>query len=172
MTQPDQQASTSTAPSSMAMTGWTAALAMMTLVVLTLGLGYWLRGDGPSGDPTPAWAIPFHLATVLPAVPLGAWLLWRPKGTSAHRLAGRLWVVLMLLTALSSFWVRRLTGGLEPIHLLSILTLIAIPWGVFAARKGDIATHRVAMRSVYVGLVVAGLFTLLPNRMIGAWLFG
>ncbi|MGQ2930862.1 MAG: hypothetical protein ACT6Q3_10345, partial [Sphingopyxis sp.] len=58
---------------------------------------------GTSDYRTPAWAVQLHLATVIPALPLGAWLLWRPvKGDAAHRIGGRVWALLMIVTAIDS----------------------------------------------------------------------
>ena len=41
----------------------------------------------------------FHLATVLPAAVLGAFLLAARKGTPRHKLMGKIYMLLMLLTA-------------------------------------------------------------------------
>ncbi|WP_010544904.1 DUF2306 domain-containing protein [Sphingomonas elodea] len=112
-----------------------------------------------------------HLGAVLPALPLGAYVLTARKGDTLHRGLGKCWAVLMLLAALSSFGLRGVTGGLSPIHLLSILVLAMIPRGVLLARAHRIAAHRRVMSLTYLGLAVAGLFTLLPGRLLGSWLF-
>lgn len=123
---------------------------------------------------TPIWAIWLHVAVVLPAVPLGAWILWRPKGTSIHKFAGRLWAMLMLITAVDSYWLRTLDSGsgLGPIHLLSALTLVSVPMGIFYIRRGDVAAHVRAMRGNYIGLCIAGTAALIPGRFLGALFFG
>jgi uncharacterized membrane protein len=54
-----------------------------------------------------------HLATVLPALPLGAVVLLRRKGDLTHRLLGRVWTMLMLVAAASSFGLHSLTGHLS-----------------------------------------------------------
>ena len=128
---------------------------------------------GPRGAwQTPAFAVPLHLATVIPALPLGLWLLLRPKGTPTHRMLGRVWGMLMLVTALDSLLIRQITGGLEPIHIFSVVTLVSIPAGIVAARRGNIAGHRRAMTGPYIGLIVAGLFALAPGRLLGTLIFG
>lgn len=122
---------------------------------------------------TPAWAIWVHLATVLPALPLGAWLLWRPaKGDAAHRIGGRVWVLLMLVTAIDSFWVRTLTGGIGPIHIFSVLTLVQLPRAIWFARTHQIDRHQKTMRGVFFGLIAAGVFAMAPGRMLWTFLFG
>jgi uncharacterized membrane protein len=81
----------------------------------------------------------------------------------------------MMIIAASSFFIHsiRMIGPFSPIHLLSILTLVAVPRSILAARRGDIAAHRRGMMLVFwLALVGAGLFTLLPNRIMGQVVFG
>ena len=113
-----------------------------------------------------------HVTTVVPAVPLGAWLLLKPKGGPRHRLLGRIWAALMLVTAFTSFGIARLTGGFSPIHALSIITIVSVVRGVMFARAGDIPRHRRSMVLAFTGIVTAGAFTLLPGRLLGHWLLG
>jgi uncharacterized membrane protein len=103
---------------------------------------------------------------------LGAYVLLHRKGDARHKLLGRVWAFLMLATALSSFGLTGLTGNYSPIHLLSILVLISLPRAIWDARRGRIARHRRTMTILYASLVVAGLFTFLPGRLFGIWLFG
>lgn len=113
-----------------------------------------------------------HLAAVIPALPLGGYILWRRKGDRLHKLLGRIWAALMLLTALSSFGLHGLTGRLSWIHILSVVVLVSVPRGVILAMRGNIPAHKNAILRVYTGLVIAGFFTFLPGRMFGQWLFG
>lgn len=113
-----------------------------------------------------------HLLSAIPALPLGAYVLLRRKGDARHRLLGRSWALLMLVAALSSFGLRGMTGGFGPIHLLSLLVLVMIPRGILQAIRRDIAGHRRTMTLTYLGLALAGIFTLLPDRLLGSWLFG
>ena len=81
----------------------------------------------------------------------------------------------MLIVAASSFWIHqiRLLGPWSPIHLLSIFTLAIVPIGVWRARRHDVAGHRRTMVLTFCGaLVIAGLFTLLPGRIMHAVVFG
>jgi uncharacterized membrane protein len=98
-----------------------------------------------------------------------------PKGTIPHRTIGWIFVGLMLAVALSSFWIHqiRLWGPWSPIHLLSIFTLITLPLAVWAAHRHDVARHRRAMISLFLGaLVIAGAFTLVPGRVMHDVVFG
>jgi uncharacterized membrane protein len=149
---------------------WVLATAAATWLALasSFALGAGGRGDWQ----TPAFAVPLHLATVLPALPLGLWILLRPKGTGQHKLLGRIWGIMMLVTAIDSLLIREVTGSLSPLHIFSVVTLVSIPLGVWHVRRGNIVRHRRAMIGPYIGLAVAGLFALTPGRLLGAMLFG
>jgi len=98
-----------------------------------------------------------------------------PKGTLPHRTFGWIWVGLMLGVAGSSFFIHeiRLWGPWSPIHLLSIFTLATLPLAVLHARRHNVIKHRNAMIYIFGGaLVIAGLFTLLPGRVMHAVAFG
>ena len=107
-----------------------------------------------------------HIVTAGGALALGGATLMLRKGTPLHKLFGRLWVVLMLVTALISFGIRR-DGDFSPIHILSVITLVGVTASVAAARYGRIRAHRRGMLAAYLGLVIAGIFTLLPGRLLG-----
>jgi uncharacterized membrane protein len=114
-------------------------------------------------------AIPLHAFAAMAAFVLGLVQFAAPKGTLPHRTIGFIWVGLMLLVAGSSFWIHqiRLVGPWSPIHLLSIFTLVMLVLGVLAAHRHDVRNHRIAMISIFAGaLVIAGLFTLLPGRIM------
>jgi uncharacterized membrane protein len=119
--------------------------------------------------------IPLHAVAAMTAFVLGIVQLAAPKGTLPHRTIGWLWVGLMLTVAASSFWIHqiRLSGPWSPIHLLSIFTLITLPLGVWMAHRHRVADHRRIMVSIFSGaLVIAGLFTLLPGRIMHDVVFG
>ena len=120
-------------------------------------------------------AIPVHAFAAMAAFVLGLVQFSAPKGTLPHRALGWIWVLLMLGVALSSFWIHeiRLVGPWSPIHLLSILVLVTVPLGVWRAHRHQIAAHRRAMTSLFFGaLVIAGVFTLMPGRIMHAVVFG
>ena len=143
-----------------------ATFLMMSLTALIERPADWRPSAGAE------MAMYVHLFTVVPAVPLGAIVLWGRKGTSTHRILGRIWGGLMMVTAISSFWLQGLSGGLGFIHLFSVLTLVSIPLGIYHARRGNIRGHMNAMRSVYAGLIAAGLFSAAPGRLLGVLVFG
>jgi uncharacterized membrane protein len=120
-------------------------------------------------------AIQIHAFAAMAAFVLGAVQLSAPKGTLPHRTIGWIWVLLMLTISLSAFFIHtiRLWGPWSPIHLLAIFTLITLPIAVWRAHRHDVVSHRNAMLSLYCGaLVIAGLFTFVPGRIMHAVLFG
>jgi uncharacterized membrane protein len=144
--------------------GAATILLSFTLMALSFGL------SPEPGRPTAmSPALLIHIGTVLPALPLGAYVLLRRKGSRLHRVLGRIWAGLMVTTAISSFWLG--DGGLSFIHVFSVATLISVPLAIFWIRRGDVERHRRTMTNVYIGLVVAGLFSFAPGRLLDTWLF-
>ena len=122
-----------------------------------------------------SFAIQIHVAVAVLAFLLGGLVLFRTKGDKAHRMAGKIWVVLMLLVAITSFFIHtiRLVGPWSPIHLLSIITLWSLYSGIRAVRRKRILEHRRTMQSLYLGaLVIAGVFSFLPGRIMHEVFFG
>jgi uncharacterized membrane protein len=112
-----------------------------------------------------------HLLAALAAMVLGGAIFLARKGTPTHRGLGRAWVALMLVTAISTWWIRS-DGQFSWIHGLSVLSLATLTAGVAFAIAGKIALHLKLMRGLYFGaLVVAGLFTLLPQRLLGRFVW-
>lgn len=110
-----------------------------------------------------------HAVLAAAAILLGGLQFAMPKGTPAHRVVGWAWVMAMAVVALSSFGIHelRIIGAFSPIHLLSVLVLVALWQAIRLARKGDIARHKRTMIRVYVlALLITGGFTLLPGRLM------
>lgn len=82
--------------------------------------------------------------------------------------------VSLFATAVLSFGIHGISSGeLSYIHIFSAITVIAVPWLVFAGRTHRIARHRRTARAIVTGtLLAAGYFTLLPSRILGGWLGG
>ena len=123
---------------------------------------------------TPVIAV--HLTAALAALALGPVALWARRTGKArpalHRFAGYVFVLLMLAAAISALFIRdfRLPNlaGYTPIHLLPLLTFVAVGGGLWWVAHGRISAHRRAMRGAYFGgCIGAGVFTLLPGRYLG-----
>lgn len=145
------------------------ATALVTLLATALANS---AGTAAGRLETPPLALAIHLLTVIPAVPLGIYLFLTPKGTAKHKRAGRVWAVLMLMTAIDSFWIRSSNGGIGPIHIFSCITLVSMARAMIAIRRGDIRAHERAMTGCFIGLLVAGLFSFMPGRIMGTLVFG
>jgi uncharacterized membrane protein len=115
--------------------------------------------------------VAIHLASAVAALLLGAAVLFLRKGTALHRLSGRAWAALMLVTALSSFWITR-NGSFSWIHLLSAWVLVALALAVYFIRRGYVRAHRGFMLGTYLGLAGAGLGALAPGRTLHLFFFG
>lgn len=107
-----------------------------------------------------------HLFAALAAVVVGAAMFLLKKGTPLHRISGRLWLLLMAVTALASFGIRQ-HGHFSWIHLLSLMTLYFLVQAVWSIRRRDVTRHRRFVTGTYAGLVIAGVFTLVPGRRLG-----
>jgi uncharacterized membrane protein len=119
-----------------------------------------------------------HLATVLPAFLIGAFQLLKRKGTSSHKLLGKIYMLLMLATGLITLAMPaevgpRFLNHFGFIHIFSLLALFSVPVAYFAARRGNIRAHRASMIWLYLGgILIAGAFAFSPGRMLHEWLFG
>ena len=120
-------------------------------------------------------SIQLHAFAAIGAFVLGAVQLAAPKGTVPHRIVGSIWVLLMLVVSISAFFIHelRIWGPWSPIHLLAIFTLVMLPIAVWRAHKHAVEQHRRAMLGLFFGaLVIAGLFTFLPGRIMHSVVFG
>ncbi len=118
-------------------------------------------------------AIQIHAFAAMGAFTIGVMQLAAPKGTHPHRIVGSIWVLLMLV-AISAFFIHelRIWGPWSPVHLLAIFTLVMLPAAVWRAHRHAVEQHRRAMLGLFFGaLVIAGLFTFLPGRIMHALLF-
>jgi uncharacterized membrane protein len=114
-------------------------------------------------------AIQIHAFAAVAAFLLGIVQFLAPKGTLPHRTLGWVWVGLMMVVAVTAFFIHqiRLWGPWSPIHLLAIFTLVMLPYGVMRARAHKVSAHRKTMISLFVGaLLVAGAFTFFPGRIM------
>lgn len=127
---------------------------------------------------TPIIAI--HMSAALSALVLGPVALWARLGRTlhpwVHRAAGYAWISMMLASALSAVFIRDYAlpnlAGYTPIHLLIPVTLFGLGFAFWAVVGKNYVAHRKAMQSLYWwACVVPGIFTLLPMRLLGKWLW-
>ena len=54
-----------------------------------------------------------------------------------------------------------------------MITVCLLPLGVYAARRHNVNLHRRVMTNTFLGaLVIAGLFTFFPGRLVWQMFFG
>jgi uncharacterized membrane protein len=116
--------------------------------------------------------IAVHLSVAVLALLTGTLQMALAKGTPSHRVRGWVFVVFMGTTALTSVFIRDEhlpnIAGYTPIHIFTVVTLVFLPLGVWHARRGRIKAHRGVMKGVFFGAcVTAGIFTLVPGRILG-----
>ena len=150
---------------------WVACVAMSLAVLIALLRAF--TGLAPAHPHARSLAIIIHVATVLPAIPLGGYLLLARKGGVWHKRLGKIWVALMVTTALSTLFIR-FGEMLSPIHVFVPMTLVASYKLIMTARRGDMKGHKKEIMSLYLGaLMIPGLVAIaMPGRMMNAWLFG
>lgn len=118
-----------------------------------------------------------HLVTILPAFLIGTYLLLNRKGTYLHKQLGKLYMFLMLTTAVITLFMPAEVGPqflshFGFIHLFSVLVLYNVPSAYLAARSSNLKVHKGNMIGLYVGgILIAGSFALMPGRMLYDWLF-
>ena len=117
--------------------------------------------------------IAIHAILGVAAFVLGLAVFFRRKGGSVHRWLGRVWVAMMGVIAVTSFFINeiQLWGPFSPIHILSVITLFGLVSSIRAIRSGRVKEHQNTMRNIFAGgLVLAGAFAFLPGRLMSRML--
>jgi uncharacterized membrane protein len=119
-----------------------------------------------------------HLATVIPSFLIGTMLLVIKKGTGIHKIFGRVYMILMMVTALITLFMPARVGAtflnhFGWIHSFSFLTIYTVPSAYWAIKKGNVRAHKRKMILLYFGaIVIAGGFTFYPGRYLHHLFFG
>lgn len=119
-----------------------------------------------------------HLATVVPCFFIGGLLMIIKKGTPTHKHLGRIYMVLMMVTAGITLLMKaevgpRLFDHFGWIHGFSFLTLYTVPTAYLAIKKGNVKAHKRKMVLLYFGaIIIAGGFTFMPGRYLHHLFFG
>ncbi len=128
------------------------------------------------------WVIQVHAFGAMAAFVLGIVQLVAPKGTLPHKSLGSLWVLIMMVVAVSSIFVLPsqrpglpITQWFTPIHLFTVLTFYGLAQGLYLLARGGGALkyHARPFIGLFIGaLVIAGLFAFLPGRIMHEVAFG
>ena len=122
-----------------------------------------------------AQPIPLHAVAAMAAIILGGVQFYMKKGGILHKLIGRTWIGLMVVVSVSSFFIHKieLWGAYSPIHLLSVWTIFSLGLAIYYVRVGNIKRHKQVMIALYgLALLLTGLFTLMPGRVMHQIVFG
>ena len=73
----------------------------------------------------------------------------------------------MFYVAISSYWIKELNdGNYSWIHILSAWTLISLFLAIYFIKIKKVILHKIFMAGNFIGLIAAGIFTLLPGRYL------
>jgi uncharacterized membrane protein len=101
-----------------------------------------------------------HTIASLIALAAGAIVLVRPKGTSAHKLRGRIYVLAMIATCLTSFAIYRLNKFWFP-HWFAVASLVVVTIGFafahFRRPRMWMHLHLTCMIASYYMLIGGGV---------------
>ena len=118
--------------------------------------------------------IQVHLAAALLVLGFGIVMWRRPKGTLSHKIVGRLFMGLMLVTALTAIFIREVNRGqFSWVHIFVPLTLVGIVQALWAIKNRNIKKHVGHVRNLFFfALLIPGVFSLMPGRRLFAVFFG
>ena len=119
-------------------------------------------------------AIQIHLAAACLALALGIFMWARPKGTRSHKMIGRGFVVIMLITAFSAIFIREINNGqFSFIHIFVPVTILAAYQAISYIRKRNVKGHIRAVQGMFFGaLLIPGIFAFMPGRSLWKLFFG
>ena len=115
-----------------------------------------------------------HVATALIALCLGPVPLYRKRRDIWHKVIGYVWMLGMVITAITSFWIREIMadGSMSPVHIFAFWNLGTVVFAIWAVRRGNIIAHKHALNKLYYfGTWGAFIVNFMPNRTIPTLLF-
>lgn len=153
--------------------GFIAIAATAMSLACLVAVARWLTGFAPDHPNIRHAAIVIHVTTVLPCVPLGAWLFLTRKGGKTHKRLGKIWVTLMVVTAATAIFINS-SNGFGFIHIFVPITFIGAWKTIATARAGKIREHKKHLIGMYLGaLMIPGVLAyVIPGRLMGTWLIG
>lgn len=119
--------------------------------------------------------VQIHAFAAIFALLIGASQLILRKGTKRHRAIGYIWTTFMIIVAASSLFINqiRMFGPFSLIHIFSLNVLLMTPLAMRRASQGNFKAHGRTMKiTFWSALVIAGIFTLMPGRIMHQVIFG
>lgn len=99
----------------------------------------------------------FHTLTAIFAMIFGLMVIFKKKGTKSHKVIGYLYVIMMILLNVTSFFIVNF-GGFSLFHFFAIFSLLTVLAGIIPAyrkSKGWYVKHYYFMSWSVVGLFSA-----------------
>lgn len=119
-------------------------------------------------------AVQIHIIAAVTSLILGIAMFVRVKGTPSHKIIGKLFLALMLVTATSAIFIRYINdGSFSWIHIFVPVTFFAAWETVHYIRKGNLKGHKRAVKGLFFGaLLIPGVLSFLPGRTMWMMVFG
>lgn len=119
-----------------------------------------------------------HLATIIPCIFIGTYLMIFRKGSNIHKGLGKIYLLCMLITGIDSLFMSARVGptllnhfGFN--HIFSLIALYTVPTTWYFLKNGDIKRHQIGMVLLYIGsVIIAGVLALTPGRFLYSVLLG
>jgi uncharacterized membrane protein len=83
-----------------------------------------------------------------------------------------LYLIPHLITAITGLFLRSSFEPISPFKVLSVVTIFGFVWTVYLISKKEFVRSRSNMLGAYIGLIIAFVGTLHPERLFGDMLFG
>ena len=115
-----------------------------------------------------------HLLTALAALVLGGVLMSVRKGRTFHRVAGWIWVSLVMVTAGATVFITELNhGAWSFLHLFTGWVLLITPLALIWAKRHEVRKHRRSMMGLFYGGFAINLFiAFTPGRTLWMMFLG
>lgn len=128
------------------------------------------------------WFVQAHAIAAMVAFVLGLIQFAAPKGTFPHKSLGSIWIAAMAIVAVSSAFIldppsegKGLIDRLSWIHILTGITSFGLIRGVIFLVQGGpkLKNHAKPFGAIFLfGLIIAGIFTFAPGRIMHEVFFG
>lgn len=107
-----------------------------------------------------------HIASIIFAMVLGAWVLIVHKGDRRHRRMGRAYAISMLLVNATDFGIYRLFGGFGPFHVAAVISLLTLLAGMRPVLLRKRSTEWYNTHMIFMYWSVLGLYAAFASEVL------
>lgn len=108
----------------------------------------------------------FHLVSALIAMVAGAYVLFKPKGTTRHKQIGYIYVTSMILVCGSALGIYNLTGKFGVFHILAFVGFATLIAGMIPILLKNIKTEHRIFHLWFMYYSVLGLYSAFASELI------